>query len=231
VTGARRARVVIAPHARDLDTALGPLHVSLVYDQFFSLIVAAGGQPLTAWAGSPDVDDLLDVADGVLLIGGGDVAPERFGLAAEADALDARRDEFETRLVLGARGRGTPVLGVCRGAQMLNVALGGTLRRVAGHRQDTDLSEPTHAVEITAGTRLTGIAGTDELAVNSFHSWAPDELGDGLRGSGAASDGVVEGFESDGPWWALGIQWHLELLDDPASQRVFDALVAEALRR
>jgi gamma-glutamyl-gamma-aminobutyrate hydrolase PuuD len=231
VTGATRPRIVIAPHARDLDTALGTLHVSLVYDQFFSLLVAAGGLPLTAWAGSPDVDNLLDVADGVLLIGGGDVAPERFGLAAEADALDPRRDEFESRLVLGSKARGTPVLGVCRGAQMLNVAVGGTLRRVEGHRQAIPLDQATHDVEVADGTRLAGIAGTDTLAVNSFHSWAPGELGEGLRASATASDGVVEGFESDDAWWALGIQWHLELLDDPATHRVFDALVAEARAR
>jgi putative glutamine amidotransferase len=223
-------RIVIAPHARDLDTALGRLHVSLVYDQFLERVVAAGGLPLTAWAGSPDVDELAALADGVLLIGGGDVAPERFGLAAEADALDPVRDEFETGLVLAARGRRTPVLGVCRGSQMLNVALGGTLRRVAGHRQESDLSRVTHTVELVAGTRLAEAVGAGELAVNSFHSWAPDALGRGLRVAGA-SDGVIEGFESDGDWWALGIQWHLELLADPASQRVFDALVSAAATR
>jgi putative glutamine amidotransferase len=231
VSGATRPRIVIAPHARDLDTALGTLHVSIVYDQFLEAIVAAGGQPLTAWAGSPDVDGLLDVADGVLLIGGGDVAPKRFGLVADADALDPLRDEFETRLVLGARKRRTPVLGVCRGSQMLNVALGGTLKRVQGHRQEVDLRETTHAVQFAEGTRLAEIAGAVGLPVNSFHSWAPDGLGVGLRASGTAGDGVVEGFETDGAWWTLGIQWHLELLDDPASQRVFDALVAEARRR
>ena len=218
---------MIAPHARELETPLGCLHASIVYDQFFGLLTAAGGQPLVAWAGTPDVDDLLAVADGVLLIGGGDVAPERFGSAAEASGLDHRRDEFETRLVHGARARGAPLLAVCRGCQMLNVALGGKLRRVEGHRQGESLAIPTHAVEVEPGSRLAAAAGELGLDVNSFHDWAAGERGAGLRVVAAAGD-VAEAIEYEGGWWALGVQWHLELLDDPVSQRLFDAFVAVA---
>ena len=132
-----RPRIVIAPHARELDTVLGRLRASIVYDQYFAKLVAAGAQPLVTWAGSPDVEDLVAHAAGVLLIGGGDVAPERFGLAAEGSAVDERRDAFETELVHAAKARGTPVLGVCRGAQVLNVALGGTLREVDAHVHGT----------------------------------------------------------------------------------------------
>jgi putative glutamine amidotransferase len=220
-------RIVIAPHARDLDTVLGRLRASIVYDQYFAKLVAAGAQPLVTWAGSPDLEDLVDGAAGVLLMGGGDVAPERFGLTADGSAVDERRDDFETRLVELARSQGKPLLGVCRGAQVLNVALGGTLREVEGHVQAGDLAQPSHAIEIHAGTRLARIAGSPGLEVNSSHRWAPDAIGRGLVVSGAGA-GVVEAVESAGDWWALGLQWHVELLDDPPSQRVFDAFVAEA---
>jgi putative glutamine amidotransferase len=220
-----RPRIVIAPHARELDTPLGRLRASIVYDEYFTKLVAAGAQPLVAWAGSPDVDDLLAVADGALLMGGGDVAPERFGLAAEGSAVDEPRDAFELGFVLRAKAQGKPVLGVCRGAQVLNVALGGTLREVDGHQQPGDLAQPGHAIEVVEGTHVAHITGTAELEVNSFHRWAPDALGDGLVAS-AFGSGAVEALEFAGDWWALGLQWHPELLDDPSSQRVFDAFVA-----
>lgn len=222
-----RPRIVIAPHARELETPLGRLHASIVYDRFFEPLAAAGAQPLVAWAGTPDVEGLLELADGVLLMGGGDVAPERFGLTAEASGLDPRRDEFETRLALGARARGTPVLAVCRGCQLLNVALGGTLRRVEGHRQEVELARPTHAVEVEPASRLAAAAGAPRLDVNSFHEWAAGELGEGVRVT-ATAGGVVEALEHESGWWAVGVQWHLELLDAPASRRLFAAFVAAA---
>jgi putative glutamine amidotransferase len=226
----RRPRILVAPHVRELDTVLGQLHATIVYDRYVEKIVVAGGQPLAAWPGSPDIDDLVVGADGVLLIGGGDVAPERFGLASEGAAVNHQRDEFETRLVLAARARAKPVLGVCRGAQVLNVALGGTLREVEGHRQEGDLTRPSHSVHVVKGTRLAEIVGVPELEVNSFHRWAPDALGQGLHVAGTGA-GEIEGIEFDGDWWALGVQWHVELLDDPASQCVFDALVAAVVTR
>lgn len=209
---------------------LGRLRASIVYDRFCGMIVSAGGQPLTAWPRSPDVGDLVAVADGLVLIGGGDVAPERFGLSADAAAVDYVRDEFEERLVLAARDGAKPLLGVCRGAQMLNVALGGTLRRVEGHRQTGDLARPSHAVRVVEGTRLAEIVGAPGLEVNSFHDWAPDRLGEGMHVVCTAGD-VTEGIESKGDWWALGLQWHAELLYGSTSQRMFDALVAAVVAR
>lgn len=225
-----RPRIVVAPHVRELDTPLGRLRASIFYDRFGELIVSAGGLPLAAWPGSPDVDDLLSVADGLVLVGGGDVAPERFGLSERGDAVDLVRDDFEARLVLGANARGTPLLGICRGAQVLNVALGGTLRRVNGHRQSEDLAYPSHSVSVVEGTRLAGVIEAPELAVNSFHDWAPDALGRCLCAT-ATADAVTEGIESEGDWWAVGVQWHLELLDDRAGQRAFDALLTEVAAR
>jgi len=223
----KRPRILVAPHVREIDTVLGRLRASVFYDRFGDLIVGAGGLPLVAWPGSPEVSDLVDLADGLVLIGGGDVAPERFGLDVEGSAVDPGRDEFEVRLVLAAKERGLPFLGVCRGAQILNVALGGTLRRVDGHRQEEDLAHPSHPVHVVAGTRLAGAIGVSELDINSFHNWVPDALGRDLRVA-ATADGVTEAIEFEGGWWALGVQWHVELLEDPSSQRAFDALLAEA---
>ncbi len=222
-------RIIVAPHVRELDTPLGRLRAAILYDRFGELITAAGGQPLAAWPGTPAVEDLATLADGVVLVGGGDVAPERFGMEAPGDAVDPVRDEFEVRLVLAARARATPLLGVCRGAQLLNVALGGTLRRVDGHRQTEPLVRATHRVSVVEGTRLAAVLGTVELEVNSFHDWTADRLGAGLRASASAGT-VTEGIEVE-DWWALGVQWHLELLEDEAGARAFAALVGEAQRR
>ena len=141
--------------------------------------------------------------------------------------MDELRDEFETRLVRAASAHAKPLLGVCRGAQVLNVALGGTLREVDGHRQAGDLARPSHSVQLVDGTRLAHIVEAAELDVNSFHCWAPDALGQGLVVASTGAD-AIEGIEFAGDWWALGVQWHVELLDTPASQQVFDAFVAAA---
>jgi putative glutamine amidotransferase len=221
-----RPFVLIAPHTRELDTVLGKLRTSLVYDRYSERIDQAGGEPLIAWPGSGSIDDLLDRADAALLVGGGDVDPERFRSRAEAEAVDGLRDEFEIGLVLACRRRGMPLLGVCRGAQVINVALGGTLRRVDGHRQTRALSEPTHAVTIHPSSRLAQLVGLQELEVNSFHRWAPDALGEGLREVARTSNGLIEALEYGDDWWAVGVQWHPELLEHESSQRLFDGVVA-----
>lgn len=91
------------------------------------------------------------------------------------------------------------------------------------------MSRPSHAVQLVEGTRLAATVGALELDVDSFHRWSPDALGRGLRVA-ATSDGAIEGLEFEGARWALGVQWHLELLDDSVSARVFGALVAAAAR-
>jgi putative glutamine amidotransferase len=223
-----RPRIVVAPHVRELDTVLGRLRASVVYDRYLDRIVAAGGEPLTAWIGSADTQGVATLADGILLVGGGDVEPASFGVESEGEAVDVQRDGFETALVAAARASGTPLLGLCRGCQVLNVALGGTLETLKEHRQREDLSVPTHEVDVVPGTALASIVGAAHLRVNSFHRWSPGALGEGLAVAALATSGHVEAVESPNGWWALGIQWHAELLDDPASQRVFDALVASA---
>ena len=136
-----------------------------------------------------------------------------------------------------ALGRGLPVLGICRGAQSLNVARGGTLHqhlpeltgdRVA-HRQLDDARRPTHRVAVSPGSRLAGVLRVTELRVNSFHHQAVDRLGAGLRVSARAPDGTVEAIEDPALPFVLAVQWHAETLAERATERrLFAALVATA---
>jgi putative glutamine amidotransferase len=221
-----KPKVLVAPHRRALDSLLGRHDGCVVPEGYLRLLHGAGALSLTTWMGEEDVDTLLEVADGVLLIGGGDIARESFAAAGETDAVDPERDDFESALVNGARERRLPLLGMCRGAQQLNVTLGGSLRRVHDHRQQEDLAQPTQAVSITSGSRMGGVFTMGEVKVNSFHRWAVDRTGKGLTAVATSADGVVEGIESTTEWWALGVQWHAELLDDPQSHSLFDGFVA-----
>ena len=120
------------------------------------------------------------------------------------------------------------MLGVCRGAQALNVARGGTLHQhLPGHRQTEPATATTHTVHVEAGTALAGLVGTDVLRVNSFHHQAVDRLGRGLRAVAYAADGTVEAVEASGNRFLVGVQWHAEgLIAQPRHRALFDALVA-----
>jgi putative glutamine amidotransferase len=194
-------------------------------------IAAAGGVPVVL----PPVDadaiaHLLEHLDGVCLSGGPDLDPVAYGahtrhpeLGPTAPALD----DYELALARAADVCGLPVLGVCRGAQALNVARGGTLHQhIAGHRQSEPATTPTHAVALAPSSRLAQIAGATELVVNSFHHQAVDAPGAGLRVVGRASDGGVEAIEDPARPFVIGVQWHAETL--PAHAPLFAALVAAA---
>ncbi len=201
-------------------------------------VVLAGGstRPVRAEDGV-DVEAFLDGIDGLYLTGGGDVDPDLFGGNAEGTMLvNPARDELELALIEGALDRGMPVLGICRGAQILNVALGGTLRVI---RLDDELggthfvsleSFSAHGVAIEPGTLLHALMKQEARTVNSFHGNAPLEIGEGLRISARAGDGVIEAVEADDGSFVLGIQWHPELrvVDDPAALAVFEAFVEAA---
>lgn len=224
----RPRRVLVVGHRRDLESVLGPQRACVVYEGYLERLARAGAVPLIAWPGELWDGGLLDWADAVVLVGGGDVDPAQFGSAAAGDAVDPERDRFEVALVLASRDRRIPLLGVCRGAQVLNVALGGSLREVAGHRQEALLGEPSHRVVFAPGSRLAGLVARPEAAVNSFHRWAVDRLGEGLAATAQSTDAVIEGVESTTGWWAVGVQWHAELLDADAGDLVFRGLVAAA---
>lgn len=191
------------------------------------------------------LDRLLDRFDGLLLLGGGDLHPTTYGQEAHTKVygVDDDRDDYELALTRGAIERGKPVLAICRGHQVLNVALGGTLDQHITDRPGSvghglpgvEDGEQLHTVDIDAGTLLAGAMGAHHITVSSHHHQAVEHLGDGLRVVARAPDGVIEGIEleSDGSPsapWVLGVQWHPEdtAPDDPAQQALFDAFVARA---
>lgn len=187
----------------------------VVYDL---AIARAGGRAVPLRPGPKAPEALVAGLDGLLLTGGGDVDPELYGEPdLTAQLVDRARDDFELALVRAALDRGVPILGICRGLQLLDVAFGGTLRsiradealdRVHGLRIDR---VGGHEVRLRPGTRLAGILGRERLRVSSFHGQAVAKVGEGLVVAAEAPDGGVEALERpDGPL-VLGVQWHPEL--------------------
>lgn len=187
---------------------------------------------------------LIGRIEGVLLTGGGDVDPIRFGEAAHPTVSDvsAERDALEIALVEQALERRLPLLAICRGIQVLNVALGGSLHQDVAtspgtpiaHSQKAPRHEPTHGVKIETGSRLLDVIGAHYLDVNSMHHQAIKGLGRGLRAVAfCPDDGLIEAAElEDTSRFVLGVQWHPEELaaHQPAAQRLFAALIAAASR-
>ena len=191
----------------------------------------AGGRGVR-WDTSRDAD--LDAVDGLIVGGGDDISPDLYEGAIVASArLDPARDALERRLVTEAMRAGKPVLGICRGAQMINVALGGNLHQDAyGHHSDSRYLRtilPRKSVDIAAGTILADVAGTATMRVNALHTQAVDRLGEGLRVAARDSGGMVQAIERTADPFALGVQWHPEHLFYARRQRaVFRALVGAA---
>ncbi|MEA2257075.1 MAG: putative glutamine amidotransferase [Solirubrobacteraceae bacterium] len=212
-----------APHA---EMALGITYMRA--------IDAAGGMPVVVPpVGIDAVAELVGRLDGLCLSGGPDLDPEAYGARArhpELGPTHPRLDEFELALAHAADVHGLPLLGVCRGAQALNVARGGTLHQhVDGHRQAELATQTTHGVTVADGSRLAALTGGGELAVNSFHHQAIDAPGAGLRVAARAADGTVEAIEDLTHPFCLGVQWHAEtLVDRPEHRALFVALVRAA---
>lgn len=208
--------------------SLDDLHVDLYFADYARSVLKAGGLPVHLPL-DVDASEWIDVLDGVLLTGGADIEPERYGHDNTSSKTEPHRDEIEFALLGNAIDRGLPVLGICRGLQVVNVFAGGTLNQhVPEHmRYDVLPHEGAHAVTLEQGTALHDVYG-DEAVVNSLHHQTIDALGDRLRISARAHDGTVEGIEMTDAA-VVAVQWHPEMMnhDDP----VFAWLVERAAAR
>jgi putative glutamine amidotransferase len=214
-----------------------------VNSSYLNAVQQAGGVPvaLPPQLSSASLGRLMRGLDGLLLTGGGDVDPALFGEAPHPTLYDVApaRDAVETAAIGIALDRRLPILAICRGVQVLNVALGGSLYQDVGsdpgteikHSQAAPRDEPTHTASVKAGSRLAETLGADAIEVNSMHHQAVKALGAGLVAVAWAPDQIVEGVElTDSSRFVLGVQWHPEELvrrSEPA-RRLFSALVSSA---
>lgn len=187
--------------------------------------------------------DIMSIAAGLVLSGGGDLDPGLYGEPCHprANPPDADRDTTELALIAAARARNVPVLAICRGIQAVNVALGGSLvqdipselESAIVHDAQGPREARTHEVAIEPGSRLARAVGSTRISVNSLHHQSVGRLASGLLATAHAPDGVVEGVESEGGWWLVGVQWHPEEMsgtEEPWDRRLFQAF-ARAVRR
>ena len=225
------------PAGRVLDWARGGYAVP---EGYVASLQRAGARAVLL---PPDLDanpgDLLAPFDALLLAGGGDVEPARYGGGDPHPAVygvDPIRDEAELRLVRAAVAAGLPTLAVCRGLQVLNVALGGTLHQHLPDLQGMDLhGHPTrnssvlHDVKLSTGTRVAEACGREVLRCTSHHHQAVDRIAEGLAATAWSGDGLVEAVElAGGDGWVVGVQWHPEMTsaEDPAQQALFDGFAS-----
>lgn len=196
--------------------SLHHLHVDVYFADYARSVYAAGGLPVHLPLDAAPADWVQHL-DGLVLTGGADVEPERYGHDNTDSDTEPRRDEVEFELLESALGDGVPVLGICRGLQLINVHQGGTLEQhVPTHsRYDLAPHDESHVLTITPGSVLHGLFG-DTAQVNSLHHQTVGVVGKGLTVSAVAEDGTVEGIEMDGVP-IIAVQWHPEMMrhDDP----------------
>lgn len=202
-------------------------------------ILRAGGLPVVLPAGLEDIDEICNRMDGLLLTGGEDVNPLLFGEEPkrELGKIVPERDEMEIALAKCAVGKDMPVLGICRGHQILNVALGGTVYQhiysdleggLLQHKQQANRNYSTHTVQVAEGSRLAEYASDKEILVNSLHHQAVKDVPEPLKVIATAKDGIIEALESTNHRFVMSVQWHPEALSnrgDEASLRLFDGFV------
>ncbi len=226
-----------------IETAGGDLKAHVVDQVYTDAVIRCGGTPILLSPVAPDeAPQILDRIDGLVLSGGGDIDPAfyRSKLHDDMYAIDPQRDEFEFALIREAQTRRMPTLAICRGLQVLNVALGGTLIEDI----PSEVGSTDHAVRgpevvnchqnvtIEPGSLVAQAIGDTQACVNSIHHQAVRDVAPGLQARGWTSDGVVEVLDPDDHSWPLlAVQWHPEYLavnDDQASLALFTRLVAQA---
>ena len=180
---------------------------------------------------------ILDSVAGLVLTGGEDVDPARYGEKRhkKVRSVNAARDATEASLIEQAKAMGKPVLAICRGIQILNVALGGTLVQdipsqigtTIAHDEDTPRDARSHEILIESGSLIATAVGAEHVTVNSFHHQSVARVADGMRVTARSPDGVIEGLEStNSSWWVMAVQWHPEEMTDspePWDRGLFNA--------
>ncbi|HEY5856971.1 MAG TPA: gamma-glutamyl-gamma-aminobutyrate hydrolase family protein [Aldersonia sp.] len=182
------------------------------------------------------VERFLEFADGFLLAGGRDIFAGSYGQEPHPlnDAPVVERDRLEAALARGCHNRGIPILGACRGMQLINTAFGGTLEQHLGDRVDMTPHRDrvgaftAHRVEVLPDTRLQTILGSGPFEIASHHHQAVDRLGAGLRPSAVAPDGVIEALESVDARYVVGVQWHPEERMDPEGEQLLASFIGAA---
>ena len=208
--------------------------------KYTDAIINAGGTPLIIPLGMAEeqLEDIANAVDGIMVTGGGDMATEIFNGQAHPRVcgVDALRDETEFKLVRFADKMQKPLLGICRGNQVINVAFGGTLftdiaaQVPEAKRHDWYPNIPrdqlSHTISITKDAKLVKIFGGTEIAVNSLHHQSIDKIGEGLLVTAHAPDGIIESIEKPDHPYLIGVQWHPEWLTAlPAMQNLFKTFV------
>lgn len=225
----------VAQHEGERDRAF-------VYTTYVDALRRAGAIPVLIPPQPENAAEVLDDLDGLVLAGGEDCDPAAYGEERHPSVeltMDPRRQENDLTLARLARERGLPTLGICLGMQVINVAAGGSLIQDIHTAVKTDIdhaSEPSdrhrHPVAIERDTRLGRILGARELDVNSSHHQAIKDVGDGLRVTAQAPDGVIEGLEDPRHPFYVGVQWHPEDMNgETSAASLFGAFVEAARRR
>ena len=219
------AAAVVAVSATS-DFQNGPHRIRL-NNAYVAALESAGIVPVVVppLASEESVNAILDRVDGLVLSGGEDVEPSLYGQprSAECHASNLSRDRTEIALVRAARDRRIPVLAICRGPQLLNVALGGTLIQdipaevpnALGHEAREDRAARVHEVIIDEGSLIADAIGATQITVNSLHHQSVRDVAPGLKVTARAPDGIIEGLESESDdWWVMAVQWHPEEMND-----------------
>jgi len=236
-----RPVIGISAYPRMVDTRLGRTLLHTASRFYVEAVERAGGVAVVLPVMASDfVDDVLPSVHGVLLTGGGDVQPSRYGAKPldETSGVDPMRDDFDIRLLEAAIAADLPVLATCRGMQVVNVALGGSLVQhvpaVTGqaHCHDDKWHEAVHKVRIDPDSHLAEALGAIEVGVNSIHHQAVDKAAPGTRAVAWAEDDTIEAIELPDSPHVVAVQWHPELLEDwPEQQGLFRQLVVHARER
>ena len=215
-------------------------HILSVSTDNIHAITEFGGVPIVLPNVKKDaIESVVGMIDGLLLTGGGDIDPTLFGEEPhqKLGSIVPERDEFEVLLIQKMLELNKPILGICRGAQIISIAAGGDMyqdiytqisKPLLQHDQQAPRTHASHYVEVTPGSILSNIVGVEKFKVNSFHHQAVREMPKGFKVSGVASDGIIEAFESSEHPFVLGVQWHPECLvlkNDVVSELIFKAFI------